>query len=404
MQKLSDIVFLTGVFPKEEEKEILSNSIGAVQNAANVLQWNLINGLDANLSQPISLLNAQFLGSYPKRYKKLFVKSYSFAHTSGAVDYNVGFCNLSGYKRFSRRRNINKQVKKWVLSSGGKKTFISYAMTDSSLSAIEKVKRVNPEITTCLVVPDLPEYMSMSSKKRFVYKFLKKIDGSSLYKKLQYVDHFVVLTRQMADRLGASSYTVVEGTASDVFNDIDQRVPEYKTIVYAGGLAFKYGVGRLLDAFSRIDSPEYRLILCGNGDAESAVKTAAMTDSRIVYKGTIPRSEVLELYRSASVLVNPRSNDSEFTKYSFPSKILEYLSSGVPVVAYKLDGIPSEYDQYINYIPEDEEESFSKLLQDACEDIGQVYSQRAARARKFVLTEKSPKNQCKKILDLLGIE
>ena len=38
--------------------------------------------------------------------------------------------------------------------------------------------------------------------------------------------------------------------------------------------------------------------------------------------------------------VNPRQNNEEFTKYSFPSKTMEYLASGVPVVAYKLDGIP----------------------------------------------------------------
>ena len=46
MFKQSDVVFLTGIFPKDKEKEILANSIGAVQNTANALQWNLINGLD----------------------------------------------------------------------------------------------------------------------------------------------------------------------------------------------------------------------------------------------------------------------------------------------------------------------------------------------------------------------
>jgi len=68
-----DLLFLTGIFPKEKETEILENSKGNVQNAANVLQWNLINGLDECLGK-VSLLNAVFIGSYPKRYKKLFLE------------------------------------------------------------------------------------------------------------------------------------------------------------------------------------------------------------------------------------------------------------------------------------------------------------------------------------------
>ena len=37
-----DIAFLGGLFPRETEGEILEKSIGAVQAAANALQWNLV--------------------------------------------------------------------------------------------------------------------------------------------------------------------------------------------------------------------------------------------------------------------------------------------------------------------------------------------------------------------------
>lgn len=96
----------------------------------------------------------------------------------------------------------------------------------------------------------------------------------------------------------------------------------------------------LIDAFQQIKDPNYELRICGVGDSEDAIKAAAQKDERIHFWGKLPREQVLEWQSKATVLVNPRQNNEEFTKYSFPSKTMEYLSSGVPLVAYKLDGIP----------------------------------------------------------------
>ena len=68
---------------------------------------------------------------------------------------------------------------------------------------------------------------------------------------------------------------------------------------------------------------------------------------RIDYKGQVPPDIAKEIIDNASVLVNPRPNDSEYTKYSFPSKNIEYLMSGKAVVAYMLDGMPERYSEFI---------------------------------------------------------
>ena len=59
-------------------------------------------------------------------------------------------------------------------------------------------------------------------------------------------------------------------------------------------------------------------------------------DKRIHFGGVIPLSEVIEKEIQATILINPRPVDQEFTKYSFPSKIMEYMSSGTPVLTTKL--------------------------------------------------------------------
>ena len=55
-------------------------------------------------------------------------------------------------------------------------------------------------------------------------------------------------------------------------------------------------------------------------------------DNRIVFKGMVPNKIVVEDQLKATLLVNPRPSIGEFTRYSFPSKNMEYMVSGTPMV------------------------------------------------------------------------
>ena len=125
-------------------------------------------------------------------------------------------------------------------------------------------------------------------------------------------------------------------------------------------------------------------------------------DSRISFLGQLPRNEVIEWQKKATVLVNPRQNNEEFTKYSFPSKTMEYLSSGIPVVAYKLDGIPDEYDQYIQYVADDSIESLKKKLVEVCEMTREERQELGNIGRNFVLMKKNSTIQVRKICEMIG--
>ena len=69
----------------------------------------------------------------------------------------------------------------------------------------------------------------------------------------------------------------------------------------------------------------------------------------------------------ADVLVNPRPNNEEYTKYSFPSKNIEYLMTGKPVVAYMLDGMPAHYKKFLYEIPTGEL-NFTNTIIETCEN------------------------------------
>ena len=94
--------------------------------------------------------------------------------------------------------------------------------------------------------------------------------------------------------------------------------------------------------------------------------------------------------------LNPRKNEGEYTSFSFPSKILQYMSSGTPVLCYKLDGMDEKYGEYLFFVRRDE------TLADA---IHRVYRMERTQlrsigenARKYVEREKTSEAQTKKIL------
>ena len=101
--------------------------------------------------------------------------------------------------------------------------------------------------------------------------------------------------------------------------------------------------------------------------------------------------------------MNPRQNDtySNYTKYSFPSKIMEYMTSGVPVLTYKLEGIPDEYDEYLYYVRGDTEDDLKNAIEDICNKNKQELLEFGNRAREWVLKEKNCVVQCAKIINML---
>ena len=107
-----DILCLMGLFPDEYRKEIEKDSKFGMQNAANKLQWEIVRGLDRVDGVDTKIVNSLYIGAYPKRYRRMRIPTFSFAHRDGARDINVGFCNLPLVKLLSRYLGVKKEVRK----------------------------------------------------------------------------------------------------------------------------------------------------------------------------------------------------------------------------------------------------------------------------------------------------
>lgn len=404
-----DILLLCGVFEKNKIPEIMKKSKTVIQFAADALQWNLIEGLDYWNEHPIKIINAIFVGSFPKHYKDFYIKKSKWAHASSSNDLNIGFLNIFGIKNIFRAFSMAKEAKIWAKNLNNHKTIIAYSINMPFLWAIYQSKKANTHINSCLIVPDLPSYMDLNSNVSIIYKIAKKIDAILVNNLMKYVDSFVLLTEQMAKALEIQEkpYCVVEGMINlnsiipdkICFSEIHGR----KSILYTGTLNYKYGIKLLLDAFKLIKNPCIELWICGYGEAEGDIKNFAKEDNRIKWLGSVSREQALNYQQTATTLINPRPLGEEFTKYSFPSKNLEYLVSGRPVIAYKLPGIPDEYDEYIYYISGKDPRDMANKIIEVCEKNEHELYCFGQKAREFVLNNKNNIIQTQKIFKMINI-
>lgn len=403
-----DILFLGKLFPREKETEIKRKMKTGMQDAANALQWNIIDGLEANVLGQMKIVNYLPVDAYPNGYTDKFIDGYIFQHTEkyNADDINVKCCNIFGVKRIVNSLYFKKHVKSWAKKDNGKKKVIlSYTANTLFLGLVRLAKKYNKNITAVCIIADIPQYVTANNVKgikKLYHKYQVK-KCSWLYK---YVDNFVLLTEQMAQKLDIKvPYIVMEGIAT--IDEISADNPHFEMlknkryILYSGTLNYKFGIGVLLDAFEKIDDDNLNLVICGFGEAEKLIKEKQAQDDRIVFLGRVDRAEALSLQKKATVLVNPRQNNEEFTKYSFPSKNLEYLSSGVPLIAYKLDGIPDEYDDFIIYPSDDSSYELSKEIIKICNMSDDERSAIGAKAKDFVIKNKNKIKQAQKIIELI---
>ena len=402
MLREKEYIFLSLMIPQEIADEVKQYSSNNMADAANALEHNLMEGFTANLPTPPKVINVLPIGSYPQYYRKAIVKKSTFQLCGRSDHENLGFCNIKFIRNFFIERAVYKSLKTYCKAKAGEVVLCIYSASAEFLAAAEKLKKKYPNVIVCDIIADLPGMTNLSSKKSALLQWFIDYKARKSLNRLECADCFVLLTKQMADYLHIKKpYCVVEGIASKT-QQIERKENSEKTILYTGTLHQKFGVMNLVNAFSQIEDPDYRLVICGIGDSEQAIKDAVKDDSRISFLGQLPRNEVIEWQKKATVFVNPRQNNEEFTKYSFPSKTMEYLSSGIPVVAYKLDGIPDEYDQYIQYVADDSIESLKKKLVEVCEMTREERQELGNIGRNFVLTRKNSTIQVRKICEMIG--
>lgn len=365
--------------------------------SSNPLQIDIIKGIYENTGEKLKVFNLQF---YPS-FKKIFYSKGNIAlHEFGEVE-DIPFLSCRILEHDFKAKNLLKRMKMEVEDNS---ILLVYSTYYPFLKAVSKLKKKRNNITVCLIVPDLPQYIGLNENVSIYQKLSRHIRSKLFNKYNRCVDCYVLLTDHMNSVINPDQkkYIVVEGIADSNYSRLDAgNNVVTNSVVYSGTLQFKYGISTLLDAIKLVDKKDVFFEFYGDGEAKNKIIELSQTDPRIRYMGICDRDQLQKVQQEALCLINPRQNIESFTKYSFPSKNLEYMLSGRPVIAYMLDGMPREYANYIFTPSDNSPASLAKVIVDIINMPENERKSQGDNAKDFVTKEKNYLKQTQKILDML---
>ena len=246
------------------------------------------------------------------------------------------------------------------------------------------------------VITDIPEFQRGKVLRRINDKIIAGADG------------FIFLTEQMNDKVNPykKPYIVLEGHADCSLCEVPyEEKYEYKSgkkiVIYAGSIRKIYGIQNLVEGFIKANIDDAELHIYGDGDYRAELESVCKENPSVKYMGIRPNREIVYEEQRTALLVNPRPTAPEYTKYSFPSKNMEYMASGTPVMTTVLPGMPKEYYPYIYIIEDETAEGIAKALNDFFAIDEKIRYNMGAAAREFVIKNKSNAVQAKKIIEFI---
>ena len=394
-------------FPKNLIRTVLEDSKGKMGMSNHNFEMSIINGLCAQKDIVLHCISIPGVYSFPYNNKRFITAHESYKYKNTFIE-SIPFVNLPIVKEILSTIGLAVKIIRVVKKCCGDRIDVIVNTPDNRLLRGLSFARyfISKRITQTVVIPDVPSVMTQMSDKINPFRrlFLKCKDRVAI-KMTSQSDGLVLLTEAMMDFFECPiRHIVVEGLLDvDLLRDKYQFISsEREVILYCGTINKIFGIMQLVEAFRTIDNRDVELWICGSGDASTEIEEAATIDTRIKFWGMVASDEAKKLQRQASILVNPRTSDGEYTKYSFPSKTMEYLLSGKSTIIYRLPGIPEEYYEYV-YVPKDESvEALAECLSSVLSTDLEDRRKKAQKGTEFIISNKNSQIQTKKILDMIN--
>ena len=115
----------------------------------------------------------------------------------------------------------------------------------------------------------------------------------------------------------------------------------------SGTLNEDNGTKLLLEAVRTIERDGFELHIYGYGPLSELVRSYSKEDRRIRFFGAVDNDLVLQKQREADFLIHLRDPSSIAVDVAYPSKLIEYLCSGRPVLSNVLPGIGDDVAESI---------------------------------------------------------
>lgn len=270
--------------------------------------------------------------------------------------------------------------------------------------------RKRTRIPLIAVVADVPGHRSNASciQKKGMKSFAMEAVSKLNLWAIKQSDGFVLLTKYMNDIVNPLNKPniIIEGIAdSGMVKHTNSflKKESRNVMMYAGGLHEEYGIRLLLEAFTTINPQDWNLVLYGDGNFRDAIQQYSKHFPNVIYKGIASNSTIIDEQLKARVLLNPRPTESDFVKYSFPSKVMECMVSGTPLLTTKIPGMPDEYLPFVYLIENENPQGYIDALKYIMSIPMEELHSKGEEAKEFILSQKNNNFQAKKVFDFIKL-
>lgn len=379
------ILYVTALLPDSILKEVYNKQASSYVFAPQKFHRNIVEGLLENDHQ-VRVLS--FLPS--------FVDYVNTIEEDGIQYSFIRYINRTGIKHFQ----IAKEVFHFIRKNSFKPDAIICDTLNTSMCIGALVARLFNKICITAIITDLPKSVS-----KYDRRLISRLSSYLSDKYINVFDNYVLLTSQMNDVVNMRNrpFIIMEGICESQQKQpitiTTNDSPRKRKLLYAGGRPSKDGIDMLIAAFKRIPYPDIELNVYGSIPNVSLGKDPS--DERIIYHGKTENSVIAKAEQESCLLINPRPTNEEYTKYSFPSKVMEYMASGTPMVTTKLAGIPQEYYDYVFTFDSCDENCYYETLSKILCLNEDTLKNKGIEAQKFVMTYKNNVVQAARIIELI---
>lgn len=380
--------------------EIVRKSKAKPSNAPENFQMMLAKGLAQN-HVDVTALSFPTMASFPNG--AVFINhTYSEKIMDEVVAKHQFMINVQGLKQLTIFASTFFSVRHWIKENKDPQPIVMLYSDYPPYATAARLACKGKKVKTVLVMTDLPTY-KMSNHKMSLYTYFMNRMDTRREKNYRKFDGYVVLTKHMisAMQIEDKPVVVVEGFSDpEVYNGIKAQKEPRKTIMYAGALSQVHSIKKLIDAFllTTIDAD---LWIFGDGDQREYVEEASQKDDRIQYMGKVDRAKLLQAQKNCHLLVSVKSTEDEHTLYAFPSKILEYLTSGTAVLSTKVGGIPDSYFDYMYTIEDESIDGIAAAIERCLNFSENELILKGKQGYQFASEHKNTKIQGKRIVEFL---
>ena len=324
---MSQKLLFIGNYTDEATYQIITqHEIRDLSQAARLFQNRLINSLADKVDdfQAISVLPTNKEIELPQNVAGTKTKVEVIPIVNGSLESAI---------------RVMRSIRNLIRECGKDTKVLMYAVNPIAIIPLLRLKK-KYNLVLVTICPELPQFR----------RYKKSVKNGIKRKVFDYFnrrfDKYIVFAEDMQEYLPKGKpCMLLEGFAPETVQI--PHVREKNIAMYAGGLAEDNGIRMMIEAAHKsrlIDE----LWICGVGECQEEVKSA--TDKKVKYLGRLTNSEVLSYEKQAKILLNVRNPQNDLTRFSFPSKVLEYMAAGGIVISSELRGIPAEYNEYIELL------------------------------------------------------